>query len=907
MIQTFRTRFFIVATLLVLVFPVVESSAQPVLSFEDDQFVTRHEQEGTIEDGLTSTVADAIEGAKVGRWHFQIEKGWIRRCISFPEPISPDAKYISLWLCLVPKPADDFLRPDLALELWETRDGSRGRIMTFKLGRLRSPGEWTNYTIPLESFSRAWFSPSKVDGPAEPGRFVEMALNTSSKGEYRIDIDAVEFSSNDDVRRVLVIAEDPGVRQSVQDSLPECEVVQRSPADWLQGDLPTFQMIVVRCAGWQSSAETILTPLREPDQKEPWIHKGAVWVRDWLRNGGLILVDSAETEAGRAFLDGLEGYFRDQFRVEVVSRNGVLAWSNQELPMSPWQLSNTVGPVALLRGLRDAWWPLVSIAGGERGCVAMGSQEKRGWVFAATSAIELPVASVVSARQALRSRVARHDGVDICPENRLWLSGRFNNKAEFELGPGQSRILSIESERTCSAGYLLRLRSFADKPGGLMEASIAGSCVCRHVFALDNEGAMQLTYLLPGELSGNGTELVLSNSGSAPVSIDAVQLEEYADGGTFYIGATAWGDGWGRFPEDVTSRMNVSRVDGHFAWEKPPKFAAKITPICERGSEPVVLLNAPRAQDSVNNVGCGPPKPEFWEKTLTEMVDLYSGQVRFWEVWNEAGEYGWSYKGTADQFADLQSQAYDVIKAKQPGATVICGWMGGVARLLRNGKIADKCDAIAIHTYDPKGNWGAHYQTRIGDMLEYGVWKPLLATEQGFNVNHHSKERLGPLMYRGIGSLLHAGCDMMIAFHLGNPTREDSGPGEWAIMEFDGKGNQRPRETWHGLAFWSQLARGKRVWPRIVPAQVAPDLFWAAARMDAGAGECVRLLLYNDGSDPVACDATLPMAAPGRFRAVISSETGTEEREVETAPGASFVSFPVTVAGAVRVDLVPVE
>ena len=156
-----------------------------------------------------------------------------------------------------------------------------------------------------------------------------------------------------------------------------------------------------------------------------------------------------------------------------------------------------------------------------------------------------------------------------------------------------------------------------------MRALVGETPVCVHAFTLENEGAMQLAYLLPDEVARPGAALTLSNDGSGPVSVDAVQVEAYGDGPLLHIGATAWGDGWGRFPESVTRALNVSRVDGHFAWEKPEVFAKKIDPICARGSAPVVLLNGPGAGDSINKTANGPPKPEFWEATLSDMVRRY--------------------------------------------------------------------------------------------------------------------------------------------------------------------------------------------------------------------------------------------------------------------------------------------
>ena len=103
------------------------TAGQPAISFEQETFRTRCERGGVVEDGLASVTASAVHGARVGRWRFRLEKGWLRRCVTFPHPVPADATHVSIWLRLVPKPADDFLRPTLSLELWERREGTRGQ------------------------------------------------------------------------------------------------------------------------------------------------------------------------------------------------------------------------------------------------------------------------------------------------------------------------------------------------------------------------------------------------------------------------------------------------------------------------------------------------------------------------------------------------------------------------------------------------------------------------------------------------------------------------------------------------------------------------------------------------------------------------------------------------------------
>src|SRR4051812_30747073 len=47
-----------------------------------------------------------------------------------------------------------------------------------------------------------------------------------------------------------------------------------------------------------------------------------------------------------------------------------------------------------------------------------------------------------------------------------------------------------------------------------------------------------------------------------------------------------------------------------------------------------------------------------------------AGVIDHWEIWNEPDAH-WAFDGTAEDYARMLSAAFDAIKAREPGATVV--------------------------------------------------------------------------------------------------------------------------------------------------------------------------------------------------------------------------------------------
>jgi hypothetical protein len=96
---------------------------------------------------------------------------------------------------------------------------------------------------------------------------------------------------------------------------------------------------------------------------------------------------------------------------------------------------------------------------------------------------------------------------------------------------------------------------------------------------------------------------------------------------------------------------------------------------------------------------------EYWEHFLRAVVAHTAGKIRLWETWNEPqSPDSLFYCGDISTMVELQRRTYEVLKAVEPGATVLSpsavggygpGWM---SRFLASGG-GNYADVLAFHGY----------------------------------------------------------------------------------------------------------------------------------------------------------------------------------------------------------------
>lgn len=166
---------------------------------------------------------------------------------------------------------------------------------------------------------------------------------------------------------------------------------------------------------------------------------------------------------------------------------------------------------------------------------------------------------------------------------------------------------------------------------------------------------------------------------------------------------------------------DVNPERGRFDWTVLDQRIAEVEaagarPLLVLGMTPQWAAADPNAGDPRWGTGsASPPRDaEDWRAYVNAVVDRYGPRIAAYEVWNEASLRTF-WTGTANEMASLTAIAYQVIKARQPTATVLAASVTTRLRrpmeLFMNqyldslGGYGYPFDGFAIHTY-PAGNVG---------------------------------------------------------------------------------------------------------------------------------------------------------------------------------------------------------
>jgi len=167
-----------------------------------------------------------------------------------------------------------------------------------------------------------------------------------------------------------------------------------------------------------------------------------------------------------------------------------------------------------------------------------------------------------------------------------------------------------------------------------------------------------------------------------------------------------------------------------------------------------VVLSARRNNAHLLGVLHAPPAWAFpahehlneWSIFVEAVIAHYGNDVAAWEIWNEPNiDKFWPKTAPVEGFFEIVKGSYQIIKQKQPQATVLLGGMANqpsafifLERLAALG-VANYCDAIAYHPYNIAGEELLPILKQIRDVFSANgaAPKPIWITEYGWSAWRH--------------------------------------------------------------------------------------------------------------------------------------------------------------------------
>jgi hypothetical protein len=170
-----------------------------------------------------------------------------------------------------------------------------------------------------------------------------------------------------------------------------------------------------------------------------------------------------------------------------------------------------------------------------------------------------------------------------------------------------------------------------------------------------------------------------------------------------------------RLWDTSTSWNAIERSRGTYSWRALDRAVAAAEAAGQEvllvlGGTPEWAAIAPAPGSEFAGTGSSMPMtdPVLFEEYVRAVVTRYGGRIGAYQIWNEANISEF-WRGTPELMADLTARAYAVIKAAQPGATVVAAstgsrWIKGFTEfypeyLTALGVFGWPIDAFSVHLY----------------------------------------------------------------------------------------------------------------------------------------------------------------------------------------------------------------
>lgn len=216
---------------------------------------------------------------------------------------------------------------------------------------------------------------------------------------------------------------------------------------------------------------------------------------------------------------------------------------------------------------------------------------------------------------------------------------------------------------------------------------------------------------------------LVHNTDGTPAG-DVLLMFHTAATGAFFVDDVTFTDASGHtvsggvpWPTAQFGTLRLWDSDTSWTWLEPQKGVWNWEPLdmwvaeAERHGVRDILLTlgqsptwASSNPDATSYVGAGAPAPpannQDWQDYITAVATRYRGRIRYYEIWNEPNDPTY-YTGTVAELATLTKEASQILKAIDPGNTVVspAPYVAGYLDQLLTAGIGPYVDMLAFHIY----------------------------------------------------------------------------------------------------------------------------------------------------------------------------------------------------------------
>ncbi len=424
------------------------------------------------------------------------------------------------------------------------------------------------------------------------------------------------------------------------------------------------------------------------------------------------------------------------------------------------------------------------------------------------------------------------------PENAFALKrwGEFNGSSldlkESELPtkllPGETVTLDLPEYSDASAYLRIRLAYNATHAG--IKIAVDQDSVLNELYVYndptgESNNSLNVYSGLPVEITRlvflphKGSTLTLSNPGSQPLYLDALQIETRTQPtperwmGTGGGGFRLKPEQQNKIPLEVSKKWSVLRAgaspknagapDDPNRWDKMKVHMDNEIERSDRlnlaisGTPEWAAISPERYQEGVKarRPRTVPPNPEKYAEIVEWIVTNYQDHVTVYEIWNEP-DIQQFWRGTLDEYLVFVSQMVEVILEIDPDANIITAGLAhseaDYIKRLRNAPFAKDIHLVATHPYAAESvSWDIPYGKLQGTLYAMGDGVEIFCNESGFVwepaewfKGDWTEERQASATDTAIARIFHGDLSKLSTFHGGGDTHH------FGMYDIDG--NPRP-------------------------------------------------------------------------------------------------------------------